>query len=36
MQDKREIPLIVTEKIVIKCLNFHTLDGGGGGGGDDF
>ena len=27
MQDMREIPPIVTEKIVIKCLNFHTFDG---------
>ena len=28
MQDMREIPAIVTEKIVIKCLNFHTFGGG--------
>ena len=25
MQDKREIPVIVNKKIVIKCRNFHTL-----------
>ena len=25
MQDMREIPAIVTEKIVIKCCNFHTF-----------
>ena len=28
MQDKREIPVIVNDKIVIKCLNFHTLGWG--------
>ena len=28
MQDKREIPAIVNEKIGIKCSNFHTLGGG--------
>ena len=28
MQDMREIPAIVTEKIVIKCCNFHTFVGG--------
>ena len=28
MQDKREIPAIVTEKIVIKCCYFPTLDRG--------
>ena len=28
MQDKREIPVIVNEKIVIKCENFRTLGGG--------
>ena len=28
MQDIREIPAIVNEKIVIKCANFHTLDEG--------
>ena len=28
MQDMREIPAIVTEKIVIKSSNFHTFGGG--------
>ena len=28
MQDKRKIPVIVNEKLVIKCLNFHFLRGG--------
>ena len=28
MQDMREIPTIVTEKIVIKSWNFHTFGGG--------
>ena len=28
MQDMREIPAIVTEKIVIKCRNFHSFGGG--------
>ena len=27
MQDMREIPAIVNEKIVTKCWNFHTLGG---------
>ena len=29
MEDKREIPSIVNEKIVIKCSNFHILSGVG-------
>ena len=28
MQEMREIPAIVTEKIVIKCWKFHTFGGG--------
>ena len=28
MQDKRQIPFIANEKIVIKCRNVHTLGGG--------
>ena len=28
MQDMREIPAIVNEKIVIKFVNFHTFGGG--------
>ena len=27
MQDKREIPAIVNEKIVLMCLKFHTFGG---------
>ena len=28
MQDMREIPAIIDDKIVIKCRNFHTFEGG--------